>query len=114
MSRDITEENLQARIRANLLMAYSNKFGYLVLNTGNKSEEAVGYTTLYGDSVGGFAVPKGKLVLHPASSRICLPVFRVSASSSRLVGTGPPVASPIAMPPGLFSWVSRWTARAPL
>ncbi len=53
---DITEENIQARIRGNLLMAFSNKFGYLVLNTANKSEAAVGYSTLYGDMVGGFAV----------------------------------------------------------
>jgi NAD+ synthase (glutamine-hydrolysing) len=55
---DITEENLQARIRGNLLMALSNKFGWLVLTTGNKSENAVGYSTLYGDSAGGFAVIK--------------------------------------------------------
>jgi NAD+ synthase (glutamine-hydrolysing) len=55
---DITEENLQARIRGNYLMALSNKFGWLVLTTGNKSEVSVGYTTLYGDSVGGFAVLK--------------------------------------------------------
>jgi NAD+ synthase (glutamine-hydrolysing) len=59
---DITEENLQARIRGNLLMALSNKFGWLVLTTGNKSENSVGYSTLYGDSAGGFApikdVPK--------------------------------------------------------
>ena len=55
---DITEENLQARIRGNLLMALSNKFGWLVLTTGNKSENSVGYTTLYGDSAGGFAVIK--------------------------------------------------------
>lgn len=54
----LTEENLQARIRGNLLMAYSNKFGYLVLSTSNKSEAAVGYTTLYGDMVGGFSVLK--------------------------------------------------------
>jgi NAD+ synthase (glutamine-hydrolysing) len=53
---DITEENLQARIRGNLLMAMSNKFGWLVLTTGNKSEMSVGYSTLYGDSAGGFAV----------------------------------------------------------
>ncbi len=53
---DITEENLQARIRGTLLMALSNKFGWLVLTTGNKSETAVGYSTLYGDSAGGFAV----------------------------------------------------------
>ncbi len=55
---DITEENLQARIRGNLLMALSNKFGWLVLATGNKSEMSVGYTTLYGDLAGGFAVIK--------------------------------------------------------
>jgi NAD+ synthase (glutamine-hydrolysing) len=54
----IAEENLQARIRGNLLMALSNKFGWLVLTTGNKSELAVGYSTLYGDSAGGFAVIK--------------------------------------------------------
>lgn len=52
------EENLQARIRGNLLMALSNKFGWLVLTTGNKSEVACGYCTLYGDMVGGFAVIK--------------------------------------------------------
>ena len=55
---DITEENLQARIRGNLLMALSNKFGWLVLTTGNKSEISVGYSTLYGDMAGGFAVIK--------------------------------------------------------
>ena len=55
---DTTEENLQARIRGNLLMALSNKFGYLVLTTGNKSEMSVGYATLYGDMAGGFAVIK--------------------------------------------------------
>ena len=55
---DTAEENLQARIRGNLIMAYSNKFGWLVLTTGNKSEVAVGYCTLYGDMVGGFAVLK--------------------------------------------------------
>lgn len=55
---DITEENLQARIRGNMLMAFSNKFGWLVLTTGNKSEMSVGYATLYGDMAGGFAVIK--------------------------------------------------------
>jgi NAD+ synthase (glutamine-hydrolysing) len=55
---DETEENLQARIRGNLLMALSNKHGWLVLATGNKSEMSVGYATLYGDMVGGFAVLK--------------------------------------------------------
>jgi len=53
---DVTEENIQARIRGNLLMALSNKFGALVLSTGNKSEMAVGYCTLYGDMAGGLAV----------------------------------------------------------
>ncbi|MDA8240097.1 MAG: NAD+ synthase [Nitrospiraceae bacterium] len=55
---DVTEENLQARIRGNFLMALSNKFGWLVLTTGNKSEMSVGYATLYGDMAGGFAVIK--------------------------------------------------------
>jgi len=53
---DVTEENIQARIRGNVLMALSNKFGYIVLSTGNKSELAVGYCTLYGDMTGGLAV----------------------------------------------------------
>ena len=55
---DLTEENLQSRIRGVLLMALSNKFGWLVLTTGNKSETAVGYSTLYGDTAGGLAVIK--------------------------------------------------------
>ncbi|HKA82375.1 MAG TPA: NAD+ synthase [Acidimicrobiales bacterium] len=55
---DITEENIQSRIRGTLLMALSNKFGWLVLTTGNKSELAVGYSTLYGDTAGGYAVIK--------------------------------------------------------
>jgi NAD+ synthase (glutamine-hydrolysing) len=55
---DITEENLQARIRGNIVMALSNKFGWLVLTTGNKSEMSVGYATLYGDMAGGFGVLK--------------------------------------------------------
>jgi NAD+ synthase (glutamine-hydrolysing) len=55
---DISEENIQSRIRGMLLMALSNKFGWLVLTTGNKSEMAVGYSTLYGDTAGGFAVIK--------------------------------------------------------
>jgi len=55
---DTTEENLQARVRGNILMALSNKFGWLVLTTGNKSEMSVGYATLYGDMAGGFAVIK--------------------------------------------------------
>ena len=61
VATDITEENLQARIRGNILMALSNKFGWLVLTTGNKSEIAVGYCTLYGDMSGGYAVIKDVL-----------------------------------------------------
>ncbi len=57
-SHGTAEENLQARIRGNLLMAFSNKWNYLVLTTGNKSEMATGYCTLYGDMAGGFAVIK--------------------------------------------------------
>jgi NAD+ synthase (glutamine-hydrolysing) len=77
---DITEENLQARIRGNLLMALSNKFGWLVLTTGNKSEMSVGYSTLYGDSAGGFAVIKDcpKLL-----------VYRLVAERARRDGTSP-------------------------
>ena len=55
---DATEENIQARVRGMILMAMSNKFGWIVLTTGNKSEMAVGYATLYGDMAGGFAVIK--------------------------------------------------------
>lgn len=58
LREDVTEENLQARIRGNILMALSNKFGWIVLTTGNKSEMSVGYATLYGDMAGGFAVIK--------------------------------------------------------
>ena len=58
---NVAEENLQARIRGNLLMALSNKFGWLVLTTGNKSEMSVGYATLYGDMAGGFAILKDVL-----------------------------------------------------
>ena len=60
-AEDTTEENLQARIRGTLLMALSNKFGAVVLTTGNKSEMATGYCTLYGDMAGGFAVIKDVL-----------------------------------------------------
>jgi NAD+ synthase (glutamine-hydrolysing) len=61
LAPDVTEENLQARVRGTLLMALSNKFGWLVLATGNKSELSVGYSTLYGDMVGGFAPIKDVL-----------------------------------------------------
>ncbi len=55
---DLAAENIQARIRGNLMMALSNRHGWLVLTTGNKSEMSVGYATLYGDMAGGFAVIK--------------------------------------------------------
>jgi NAD+ synthase (glutamine-hydrolysing) len=77
----IAEENLQARIRGNLLMTLSNKFGHLVLTTGNKSEMATGYSTLYGDMAGGFAVikdvPKTLVyqLAHYRNSRGPLPVI---------------------------------------
>jgi NAD+ synthase (glutamine-hydrolysing) len=58
LTHDVAEENIQARIRGNILMALSNKYGWLVLTTGNKSELAVGYCTLYGDLAGGFAILK--------------------------------------------------------
>jgi NAD+ synthase (glutamine-hydrolysing) len=70
---DTTEENLQARIRGNLLMALSNKFGWLVLASGNKSEISVGYSTLYGDMVGGFAILKDvlKTGVYELAEEIC-------------------------------------------
>ncbi|MBI3318104.1 MAG: NAD+ synthase [Candidatus Omnitrophica bacterium] len=74
---DVTEENLQARIRGSLLMALSNKFKWLVLATGNKSELSTGYCTLYGDMVGGFAVIKDL----PKTA-----VYRLSRTANRLLG----------------------------
>ena len=56
--KDITEENIQSRTRGAILMAYSNKFGHMVVTNGNKSEVSVGYSTLYGDMCGGFSVVK--------------------------------------------------------
>jgi NAD+ synthase (glutamine-hydrolysing) len=79
---DIAEENLQARIRGNLLMALSNKFGWLVLTTGNKSEMSVGYTTLYGDLAGGFAVIKD--VPKTLVYRLC--AWRNSAAGAHAAG----------------------------
>ena len=84
---DLTEENLQARIRGNLLMALSNKFGWLVLTTGNKSELSVGYSTLYGDTAGGFAVLKDcpKTLVYrlvEAGQRVTRPVAGPARASS--------------------------------
>jgi NAD+ synthetase len=86
---DVTEENLQARIRGNLLMALSNKYGKLLLSTGNKSELAVGYTTLYGDACGGLAVisdvPKTmvyRLAHHLNSEREIIPLNTITKPPS--------------------------------
>ncbi|MGA9772006.1 MAG: NAD+ synthase [Blastocatellia bacterium] len=72
LPEDVTEENLQARIRGNILMALSNKFRGLVLSTGNKSEMSVGYSTLYGDMVGGFALLKDvpKMLVYALSEYV--------------------------------------------
>jgi NAD+ synthase (glutamine-hydrolysing) len=78
---DVTEENIQARIRGNILMAISNKFGWLVLTTGNKSEMATGYTTLYGDMAGGFAVIKDV----PKTMAYELARYRNSRGGSELI-----------------------------
>ena len=91
-STDLTEENLQARIRGNLLMAMSNKMGHLVLTTGNKSELSVGYSTLYGDMAGGFAVIKdvSKTMVYELAR------FRNARDPSPVIPTGtldrPPTA----------------------
>src|SRR2546427_2883591 len=76
---DVTEENLQARIRGNYLMSLSNKVGWLVLSTGNKSEVSTGYCTLYGDMAGGFAVLKDVMKTT---------VYRLSEFCNRAAGTG--------------------------
>ena len=78
---DVAEENIQARIRGNILMALSNKFGWLVLTTGNKSEMATGYTTLYGDMAGGFAVIKDV----PKTMAYRLARYRNSLAESELI-----------------------------
>jgi NAD+ synthase (glutamine-hydrolysing) len=83
---DLTEENLQARIRGNLLMALSNKFGWLVLTTGNKSEMSVGYSTLYGDLAGGFAVIKD--VPKTLVYRLCEWRNSPAGASAARAGTG--------------------------
>jgi NAD+ synthase (glutamine-hydrolysing) len=78
---NVAEENIQARVRGNILMALSNKFGWLVLATGNKSEMATGYTTLYGDMAGGFAVIKDV----PKTMVYELARYRNSLASSVLI-----------------------------
>ncbi len=89
---NVAEENVQARIRGNLLMALSNKFGWLVLTTGNKSEIAVGYCTLYGDMSGGFAIIKDV----PKTKVYALSRFRNDKAGKALIPesvfTRPPTA----------------------
>ena len=87
---DVTEENLQARIRGNIVMALSNKFGWLPLTTGNKSEMSVGYATLYGDMSGGFAVLKDVPKLL---------VYELVRHRNEIAGTEPVPASVIERPP---------------
>jgi NAD+ synthase (glutamine-hydrolysing) len=91
LHEDLTEENLQARIRGNLLMALSNKFGWLVLATGNKSEMSVGYTTLYGDLAGGFALIKDV----PKTLVYRLALWRNSSSASSPRSASGPAPAPI-------------------
>jgi NAD+ synthase (glutamine-hydrolysing) len=88
---NLTQENLQARIRGNLLMALSNEFGWLVLTTGNKSEMSVGYTTLYGDLAGGFAVIKD--VPKTLVYRLCS--WRNSPGGARGGGVREPIPTSI-------------------
>jgi len=89
--RDITEENLQARTRGILLMALSNKFGWLVLSTSNKSESAVGYSTLYGDMVGGFAVLKdvAKTLVYALSQWVNEHAFATPVIPRRTIARAP-------------------------
>ena len=90
LPQDTTEENIQARIRGTLLMALSNKYGSIVLTTGNKSEMAVGYCTLYGDMAGGFAVIKD--IFKTLVYRICRWRNTVSDVIPERIITRPPSA----------------------
>ena len=96
LAEDATEENIQARIRGTLLMALSNKFGSIVLTTGNKSEMATGYCTLYGDMAGGFAVIKD--VAKTLVYRLC--EWKNRQPSRRADGSiGPVIPERIITPP---------------
>ena len=90
LKEDTTEENIQARIRGTLLMAMSNKYGSIVLTTGNKSEMAVGYCTLYGDMAGGFAVIKD--IAKTLVYRLCAYRNSVSPVIPERILTRPPSA----------------------
>jgi NAD+ synthase (glutamine-hydrolysing) len=86
-AEDSTEENIQARIRGTLLMALSNKFGSMVLTTGNKSEMATGYCTLYGDMAGGFAVIKDlpKMQVFAINHLLRLGFFNIFSNAKMIV-----------------------------
>ena len=95
LKKDVTEENIQARARGLLLMAVSNKFGALLLTTGNKSEIAVGYCTLYGDMCGGLAVisdlPKMSvyaLARHINQDRVLIPINTINKAPSAELSVG--------------------------
>jgi NAD+ synthase (glutamine-hydrolysing) len=95
LKKDVTEENIQARTRGLLLMAISNKFGALLLTTGNKSEIAVGYCTLYGDMCGGLAVisdlPKMKvyaLARHMNHEQVLIPLNTINKAPSAELSLG--------------------------
>ncbi|MDY7537216.1 NAD+ synthase [Undibacterium sp. RTI2.1] len=90
LAEDTTEENIQARIRGTILMALSNKYGSIVLTTGNKSEMAVGYCTLYGDMAGGFAVIKD--IAKTLVYRLCAYRNRLSPVIPERILTRPPSA----------------------
>ena len=90
LAEDTTEENIQARIRGTILMALSNKYGSIVLTTGNKSEMAVGYCTLYGDMAGGFAVLKD--IAKTLVYRLCAYRNSISEVIPQRILTRPPSA----------------------
>jgi len=90
VEQDVTEENLQARVRGNLLMALSNKFGWMVLATGNKSELAVGYSTIYGDMCGGYSPIKD--CFKTRVNELCVHRNEISAAIPQAVIDRPPSA----------------------
>ena len=106
MPRDVTEENLQARARGTILMAISNKFGLMVVTTGNKSEMSVGYATLYGDMNGGF---------NPVKDLYKTEVYRLARAAQRLeAATARSGAGGAVIPENIITQrADRGTAREP-
>jgi NAD+ synthase (glutamine-hydrolysing) len=120
LPEDTTEENIQARIRGVLLMALSNKFGSIVLTTGNKSEMATGYCTLYGDMAGGFAVIKDVLKTVGVPARALAqrndpygtganPIPSASSRARPAPNCGPTRSTRTACRP-TRSWTASWRA----